>query len=452
MKLPGDAAASASGGDPVVRGDVAQAWWPLAASWLLMAAEQPAIAAVVARLADREIHLAAWGGVVFAFALVIEAPIIMMLAASTELVRDRASHVALARFTHRAGLALTALHLVLVATPLYDVVVGDLLGVAAEVRGPARIGLAIVLPWTWAIAWRRFNQGILIRFGYARSIGLGTALRLLTNATVLAIGLAVRGPGVVVAASSLASGVVVEAIYAALRVRPVVQQRLRTVDPERPPLSGRAFWAFYLPLSLTPLVTLVVQPLGTAALTRMPESLASLAVWPVVNGLAFVLAAPGLAFNEVVVALWDRPGARRELWRFTKVLAWGSTAVVVLLASTPLSTVWFDRVAGLSPTLAELAGIGLVLVAPVPAARVLQSWYQGVLVAARRTAGVSESVVVFAIVSAAMLLAAVLWAHLARAHPPGLYGALTAFTLGRVAQTAYLAWRSAAVLRDCGRA
>jgi len=437
---------------PVSRRDVAHAWWPLAASWLLMSAEQPAIAAVIARLADREIHLAAWGGVVFAFALVIEAPIIMMLAASTELVRDRPSHVALARFTHRAGLGLTIVHLLLVATPLYEVVVGDLLGVPAEVRGPARTGLAIVLPWTWAIAWRRFNQGILIRFGHARSIGLGTALRLVTNASVLAVGLGVRGPGVVVAASALASGVVVEALYAAWRVRPVVHEHLRGVDPEQTPLVGRAFWSFYLPLSLTPLVTLVVQPLGTAALTRMPLSLASLAVWPVVNGLSFVLSAPGLAFNEVVVALWGRPGARRELWRFTKVLAWGSTLAVAVLAWAPVSQVWFTRVAGLSPDLAELARVGLVLVAPVPAARVLQSWYQGVLVAARRTAGVSESVVVFAIVSAAMLVLAVLWPHASSSTLPGLYGALAAFVVGRVAQTAYLAWRSAAVLRDCGRA
>jgi hypothetical protein len=408
-----------------------------------MAVEQPTIAAVVARLAAPEVHLAAWGGVVFAFALVIEAPIIMMLAASTELVRDRASHVELRRFTHRAGFVLTVLHVLIVATPLYDVLVADLLQVPVEVRGPARIGLAITVPWTWAIAWRRFNQGILIRFGHARTIGLGTALRLVTAVLTLAIGAWVHAPGVVVAASALVTGVIADAIYAALRVRPVVREHLRgAVDPDRPPLRGRAFWAFYLPLSLTPLVTLLVQPLGTAAVTRMPDALPSLAVWPVVNAIQFVLSAPGLAFNEVVVALWGRPGARRELWRFTWVLALGTSGVISLLAFTPLSSLWFGKVAGLSAPLSELAGVGLMLVVLVPAARVLQSWYQGVLVATRRTTGVSESVAVFAIVSATSLAVFVAWPV-----GPGLYGALIAFVLGRVGQTTYLALRCRGVLK-----
>ena len=56
-------------------------WWPLAVSWLLMSVELPALSAVIARLPDPEIHLAAYGGVVFPIALIVESPIIMLLAA-----------------------------------------------------------------------------------------------------------------------------------------------------------------------------------------------------------------------------------------------------------------------------------------------------------------------------------------------------------------------------------
>ena len=55
-------------------------WWPLAASWLLMGVELPALSAIVARLPEPEINLAAYGGVVFPIALIIESPIIMLLA------------------------------------------------------------------------------------------------------------------------------------------------------------------------------------------------------------------------------------------------------------------------------------------------------------------------------------------------------------------------------------
>ncbi len=47
-------------------------WWPLAASWLLMGAELPALSAFVARLPDPAINLAAYGGIVFPLALIIE--------------------------------------------------------------------------------------------------------------------------------------------------------------------------------------------------------------------------------------------------------------------------------------------------------------------------------------------------------------------------------------------
>ena len=60
-------------------------WWPLAASWLLMGVELPVISAVIARLAYPEISLAAYGGVIYPLALIIESPIIMLLAASTAL-------------------------------------------------------------------------------------------------------------------------------------------------------------------------------------------------------------------------------------------------------------------------------------------------------------------------------------------------------------------------------
>src|SRR5512134_1247840 len=102
---------------------IVAAWWPLAASWLLMAVELPAISAVIARLANPEIHLAAFGGVVFPLALIIESPIIMLLAASTALSKDWASYMRMRRFMMVSGAVLTALHVLVAFTPLYDIVV-----------------------------------------------------------------------------------------------------------------------------------------------------------------------------------------------------------------------------------------------------------------------------------------------------------------------------------------
>lgn len=434
------ASVSARGKSPgraeVTLSRVAATWWPLAASWGLMGAEQPAIGAVIARLAEPKLQLAAYGGVVFPLALVIEAPVIMLLAASTELSRDPASHRSLRRFTHQLGAGLTLLHILIAFTPLYDALAGGVLGVPDDVRETARVGLMIMTPWTWAIAWRRFNQGVLIRFGRSGKVGLGTATRLATSAVVLGAGLVHGGvPGIVVGSAALSIGVMAEGVYAAIAARAVVRGPLAQAELS-PPLSGRAFVAFYLPLALTPLITLVIQPVGAGAISRMPEVVSSLAVWPVINSLAFLWQSVGLAFNEVVVALLGEPGARAQLRRFTTLLVVATTVTFGLLALTPLADLWMEHVAGLSPELAGLASAALWLALPIPGCRALQSWFQGKLVVARKTGAVTEAVVVFFVVCAGVLGLGVAqqWR--------GIEVVLIGFSLARIAQTVWLAVRA----------
>ena len=56
----------------------------------------------------------------------------------------------------------------------------------------------------------------------------------------------------------------------------------------------------------------------------------------------------GIAFNEVVVSLSGRLGARRALGRFAFWLALGLSSVLALISLTPLSSVWFESVSGLA--------------------------------------------------------------------------------------------------------
>src|SRR5687768_15295195 len=147
-----------------------------------MGAELPLFTAVVARMPQPEQNLAAYSSLVFPIALTIEAPIIMLLAASTALCSDWRSYVQVRRFMLVAGAALTALHLAVAFTPLFDFVARELIGAPAEVLEPGRVGFRLMTPWTWAIAYRRFQQGVLIRFDRAGAVGTGTLVRLAANA------------------------------------------------------------------------------------------------------------------------------------------------------------------------------------------------------------------------------------------------------------------------------
>jgi hypothetical protein len=424
---------------------IVQTWWPLAASWLLMAVELPAVSAVVARLANPEINLAAYGGVVFSVSLIIESPIIMLLSASTALSKDWDSYLKLRRFMMRTGALLTLLHVLITFTPLYYVVVVGLIGAPTEIIEPSRIGLMIMTPWTWAIGYRRFNQGVLIRFGHSRSVGFGTLVRLSTDGLVLGIGYLIGNiPGTVVASSAVASGVVSEAIYAGLRVRPVLCNQLRQAPPIKQPLTFRTFLDFYTPLALTSLLYLLVQPIGSAALSRMPDALESLAVWPVVSGLIFMLRSLGFAYNEVVVAMLDEPRMVSSLRRFAALLTTSTTALLLTIAATPLAGFWFQRVSALAPPLAMLAHWGLWIALPIPGLTVLQNWYQGTLVHSRHTRDIAGATATFLLINSAILWAGVTWGQVA-----GLYIGLVAFGASILAQTVWL-WqcsRTAAQVR-----
>ncbi|MGW8250247.1 MAG: hypothetical protein ACWGO1_06365 [Anaerolineales bacterium] len=418
-------------------------WWPLAFSWLLMGAELPALSAVMARLPNPEVNLAAYGGIVFPLALIIEAPIIMLLAASTALSKDWPSYTKLRRFMMVAGGGLTALHALIAFTPLYYFVVETLIGAPQEIVEPGRIGFILMLPWTWSIAYRRFNQGVLIRFGHSRTISIGTVIRLSADVLVLAIGYGLGTvPGIVVATLAVSAGVISEAVYVGIVVRPVLRNELMPAPTVKPAITLRSFLDFYIPLAMTSLLFLLSQPMGSAALSRMPLPLESLAVWPVVSGLVFMFRSLGVAYNEVVVALLDQPRSYFNLHRFTLWLGGVSIAALLVMALTPLSRFWFEQISALSPELSEMARIALFYALPLPLLSVLQSWYQGAILHGRITRGITEAVVIYLVAALALFAAGVVWGQM-----PGLYIGWAVLSASMAAQTFWLWFRSRSVLK-----
>jgi hypothetical protein len=403
-----------------------------------MGVELPAVSAFVARMPNPAINLAAYGGIVFPLALIIESPIIMLLAASTALSKDEPSYNLIRRFMLITAAALTGLHILIAFTPLYYFVAESLLGAPEVIVEPGRIGLMIMTPWTFSIAYRRFNQGVLIRYNHSKKVGVGTIVRLTADLIVLVIGYSIGSiQGIVVATVAVSAGVISEAIYSGIVVRPVVQQQVKTSPLIKPPLTLKNFLRFYIPLVLTSLLNLMVLPLGSAALSRMPAALPSLAVWPVISGLTFMFRSVGVAYNEVVVALLEEPRSTRSLRRFSVILTGVTTSLILIMALTPLSLLWFNILSGLEPQLADMASIGLILAIPTAGFAVLQSWYQGLILHGGRTRSITEAVVLF--LGSIVIL---LWIGVAYGEVTGLYWGLASFTIAMFLQTLWLWFRS----------
>lgn len=412
-------------------------WLPLALSWLLMAAEGPLLSAFLARMPDAEINLAAYGGIVWPVALIVEAPVIMLLAASTALSNNREAYTQLRRFTMILGAGLTILHALIAFTPLYDVLAVRWIGAPQEIVEPARRGLQVMLPWTWAIGYRRFQQGVMIRFGHSEALVVGTGVRLLTDLVVLMVGLnTLILPGVVIGAGAQTLGASLEAAYSGWRVRRVVRAHIHPAAAG-PVWQWKEFGKFYFPLALTSVINLVWQPIGSAALSRMPQALASLAVWPVLSGLVFISRSAGMAFNEVVVALLGEKGAVQQLRKVAVMMAAATSLTHLIFAITPLSNLWFGVLTGLPPDLVFLARVGFLIALPLPALSVAQSWYQGALVFGKRTRGVPEAVTIYLISVSLLLSVGVLWGKMV-----GLYFCMGALGVAQLIQTGWLRYKS----------
>ena len=217
--------------------DILKFWLPLASTWLMMAFEGPFLAALIARLPDPRYNLAAHG-VAFAVAIIIEAPVIMMLGASTALVDGRISFLRLRRFTSVLNVLTTLGMILLVATPAFDVVFQGWIGLDDRIAGLTRGALLILLPWPAAIGYRRFHQGLLIRSGSTRLVAYGTAIRLASmTATGLVLFFIGDLPGAWLGACALSIGVLAEAIVARYLAADEVRLLRSNAAPAGTPLT-----------------------------------------------------------------------------------------------------------------------------------------------------------------------------------------------------------------------
>jgi len=406
---------------------------PLAATWMMMAVEGPFLAAIIARLPDPKFNLAAHG-VAFAFAIIIESPVIMIMSAVTALAEDRRRFARLRRFTFMMNGGITLFQLLLLLTPAYAWLTRDVMGIPDEVRELTRVALWILLPWPGAIGYRRLYQGLLIRSDLTRRVAYGTVVRLLTMASVGSLLFeGGRLPGAWVGASALSAGVCAEALASRFMSRQA-EARLPEPDPTRIPMSYAYMFRFYLPLALTSTISLAAHPLVTFFMGQAAFSLESLAVLPVINSLSFIFRSPALAYQDVVIALMgERFDHLRGILIFAAGLAATVTGGMALITWTPLSGFWFGTVSGLDPQLTSFALVPARILSVLPALSVVLSVQRALLVVGRRTEAITGATLI-----ELLGIAGFLWLCIHELGLPGATCAGTAYLGGRVLSNSFL--------------
>ncbi len=412
-------------------------WIPLAATWLMMAMEGPFLAAIIARLPEPKFNLAAFG-ISFSFALLIEAPIIMIMSASTVLVVDRQAFLKLRRFTNSLNIGITMIMIIGLIPPIFYIIAEEWIGLPRNIARLTHLTSILFVPWPGSIGVRRFYQGILIRNNQTRKVAHGTVIRIFSMAfTALLLYFFFNLEGAYIGAIAASTGVFCEAVACRMMSKKIVNHLLeeKFLDRSRKkPLTFSFITRFYLPLALTSILALGVHPMVTFFLGKSRFPIESLAVLPVVNSLIFVFRSLGLSFQEVVITLIGKNKEHyQDLKKFAFRLSVAVVAILGLIAFTPLVKIWFGSVSGLSFELSRLAYLPTRILFVLPGLTVWISFQRGILVNTKMT-----TPIIWATALEVSFIVLVLLVTIFQMKFIGVVAAAYAYIIGRLAANFFL--------------
>jgi hypothetical protein len=249
--------------------------------------------------------------------------------------------------------------------------------------------------------------------------------------------------GAYVGAGAMSLAVLLEAIATRMMVSRTLKALLQKEDTENGNLGLRSIARFYYPLAITSILSIGVHPFVTFFLGRSRMPVESLAVLPVVSSLVFIFRSLGLSYQEVNIALIGKEKQNYILLRnFAVYLGVVVTALITILAFTPLADLWFINISGLSPDLAGLSYLPLKIMILLPAMTVLLNFQRSSLIINASTGPISTATAIELFVIIVVLLVCVVFLNLI-----GVVAASLAFIVGKGMSNLYLAPRQSAAVK-----
>lgn len=381
---------------------------PLSLSDVIMILAGPILTIGLTKLAFPEISLAAYS-VAQNVAILIESPIIMLLHASTVLSRYKETYQPLRLFMFWSNALLTVLYAALAFSPAYDYIFKTILAQPEAVAEAARPAFQIMLLWPAAIGWRRFYQGILINHKKSGLVAYAGFGRMASLTLVVILGVFANGDGAQVAAWALTISVIVEAVAVTWLAWPILKRGVAepgAVTPSWAPRTLRQIAVWYFPLALTQIVIWIVRPLINGGIARTPNPELALAAWPIAWSTIGMVANSVRMVQQLTITLLKD----RQSYQILRRFVWGAglvaSAIMALLAFTPLGLGYMEWVLGLKGGLRDIA------LAAVPALQwavfyplmvAMQNWLQGLLVREGRTVIINLGAIVGGAVTMTMV-------------------------------------------------
>lgn len=398
-----------------------------------MTFEGPWIQGVIARKPDSETQLAAFG-LIFSLSILIETPVIMLLATSSALSRNRQAYRVLWRFMMGINVIVTIIALLMAFTPLLDFYLGTLLNIPSQIIEATRPGMQVMVLWSSFIGYRRFHQGILIRNNNTRYVGYGTLIRVIISGGIaIGLGAITQIAGALIGALSLILAVLAEALYTYFVSLPDVKRLLQTAtNKNQKALTYRDAFKFHIPLATTSVITLLIRPFIERGLAEMPDATQALAAWPIIFSIILVMRSGGMAYQEVVISLNQSQEHHNILRGFTLRMGFGLSIFMAIFAFTPMIQFYNNIILDVPENLRNLVVIGSQAAVLIPVLTTFQSYLRALLILSDKTSAIYQSMTVGFALTIVVVFGGIAW---------GIHGIIAAslgLTLGQIVELALL--------------
>lgn len=157
------------------------------------------------------------------------------------------------------------------------------------------------------------------------------------------------------------------------------------------PLTMRDLLKQFLPLSLSDTIMILTVPVIVAGMTRLPDQAVHLAAFGVAQGMAILVESPIIMLLHASTALSRDRLAFGVLRRFMIGINLALTLIYALLAFTPLYDALFRGLLGQPAAVADAARPAFAVMLLWPAAIGWRRFYQGFLIARRRSGAVGKA-------------------------------------------------------------
>lgn len=263
-------------------------------------------------------------------------------------------------------------------------ILGQLYNIDAVMTQRVQEYLVYLAPIIILGAQRFYYTGLLIQ---ARLTGWVTLLNLLYLSLViagLAIGFSLGFKPVYVLVGS-ETGAIVAQLLLTIWVKHRYYRAPANLEHET--LTYRELTGFFIPVSTTGVMFALSRPILYAFVSRTPNAILAIAAMRVAFDFSMLFQQAANQFRHffVTFGLDDLAGKRR----FMALIGFGITAIMLLFALTPLSTLVWRDLMHIPDEVRILSVQVLLIMCLMPGVVIMRNYYHGLLMVQRRTTGMA---------------------------------------------------------------